>query len=48
MPQKYALFEYRFSNPTLTHKIENNNKKEEKKRTDVHNYSVSSIQINLI
>ena len=31
MPQKYALFEYRFSNPTLTHKIENNNKKRKKR-----------------
>ena len=41
MPQKWALFECRFSTPTLTHKIENN----QKTKTDVHNYDVSSIQI---
>ena len=41
---KLALFEYRFSTPFLTRKIENN----QKMKTDVHKYNVSSFQIHLI
>ena len=44
MAQKWALFECRFSTPTLTLKIKNN----QKTKTDVHNYNVISIQIHLI
>ena len=44
MPQKLALFEYRFSTPTLSRKIENN----QKTKTDVHNFIASGIQIHLI
>ena len=41
---KWALFKYQFSTPNLIRKIENN----KKTKTDVHNYSVSSIQIHLV
>ena len=44
MPQKLALFEYRFSIPTLTRKLENN----QKTKTDVHNFNAFGIQIHLI
>ena len=44
MPQKLALFEYRFSTPILTCKIENN----QKTKIDVHNFNASGIQIHLI
>ena len=44
MPQKWALFECRFSTPTLTRKIEYN----QKTKTNVHNYNASGIQIHLI
>ena len=41
IPPKLALFEYRFSTPTLTLKIENN----QNTKTDVHNFNASGIQI---
>ena len=43
-PKKWELFECQFSTPTLTRKIQNN----QKTKTNVHNYNASSIQIHLI
>ena len=43
MAQKWALFECRFSTPTLTRKIQN----KQKPKNDVHYYNASSIQIYL-
>ena len=44
MPKKLALFEYRFSTPTFTRKIEN----DQNTKTDVHNFNASGIQIHSI
>ena len=44
MPQKLSFLERRFSIPTLTRKIEKN----QKTKTDVHNYNASGIQIHFI
>ena len=44
MPQKLALFGYRFSTPTLTRKIKNN----QNIIIGVQNFNASGIQIHLI